>query len=164
MLGKARDELDDPAGVAQALYRWLQLDPAGTAALGDPLRPYQYELARAWLSSEQPALARQLLQTLLESGSDPEASWLLSRAYIQERDWSRAETEWNRSSSYRDQHPLEPEPAPYLGEARCAECHRTQFQAVLASRHATTFARARHRSLPSAQGRTPRPVQSTGHA
>jgi len=151
MLGNARDELDDPAGVAQALHRWMQLDPAGTAALGEPLRPYQYQLARAWLRSGQPALARQLLQTLLESGPDPEASWLLSRACIQEGNWSRAETEWNRSSSYRDGNLLEPEPAPYLGEARCAECHRAQFQAVLASRHATTFARAReisHLPLP----------------
>ncbi len=151
MLGNARDELDDPAGVAQALHRWLELDPAGTAALSGPLRPYQYQLARAWLRSRQPALARQLLQTLLRSGPDPEASWLLSRAYIQERDWSRAETEWNRSSSYRDRNRLEPEPAPYLGEARCALCHRAQFQAVLASRHATTFARARdisHLPLP----------------
>ena len=159
MLGKVRDELDDPAGVAQALHRWLQLDPAGTAALASPLRPYQYQLARAWLRSGQPAQARQLLQTLLESGQDPEASWLLSRAYIQGRDWSRAETEWNRSSPYRDRHSLEPEPATYLGEARCAECHRAQFQAVLASRHATTFAGAREISrLPLPQGALPDPV------
>jgi tetratricopeptide (TPR) repeat protein len=142
LLSDARDELDDPAGVAQALQRWLQLNPAGKAAQADSLRPQQYQLARAWLTLGQPARARQLLQTLLESGPAPEASWLLSRAYIQERAWSRAETEWNLGSSYRDQHPLEPEPAPYLGEARCAECHRAQFQAVLASRHATTFARA----------------------
>ena len=44
-----------------------------------------------------------------------------------------------QDSSYRAAHPFESEPAPFVGSARCAECHRPESQAVLASRHASTF-------------------------
>jgi tetratricopeptide (TPR) repeat protein len=151
MLANARLELEDPAGVAEALRRWLELDPEGKSASPDPLRTYQMLFTRSLLRSRQPAAARQLLQTILDNSPDSEASWLLSRCYIQERDWSRAEVASNQAPSYQSDHPLEPEPAPYIGEARCAECHRAETQAVLASRHATTFALARdlkHLSLP----------------
>src|SRR5262249_44337610 len=50
---------------------------------------------------------------------------------------------FQQAAPYRSENPLEPEPARYVGEARCAACHRPQGDAVLASRHATTFARAR---------------------
>jgi tetratricopeptide (TPR) repeat protein len=143
MLGNARLELEDPRGVAEALRRWLELDPEGRAALPDPVRTYQMLLARSLLKSRQPAEARRLLQPILDQGPDSEASWLLTRSYIQERDWGRAEAVSRQDPSYRTEHPLEPEPAHYIGEARCAECHRAESEAVLASRHATTFALAR---------------------
>lgn len=38
MLGTARAELEDPAGVAEALGRWFQLDPEGKAAAPEPVR------------------------------------------------------------------------------------------------------------------------------
>ena len=44
-----------------------------------------------------------------------------------------------RSGPYRTEHPLEPQPAPYVGEARCAGCHPDVSRAVLASRHARTY-------------------------
>src|SRR5262249_662189 len=71
------------------------------------------------------------------------ALWLLSRCFIQERDWKGAAELLKQIPKYRSQHPLESEPAGLVGEARCAECHRAQYDAVLSSRHATTFARAR---------------------
>ena len=100
-------------------------------------------LARSLLMSGQPAEARPILQALLAAGPDPEVSWLLSRCFIQEGDWTQAAAVLPQASSFRTEHPLEPEPAPYVGEARCAACHRAQFDALLASRHATYFARRR---------------------
>ena len=46
-----------------------------------------------------------------------------------------------QSGTYRALHPLEAEPSPYVGEARCADCHREVFRTVVASRHARTFSR-----------------------
>jgi tetratricopeptide (TPR) repeat protein len=139
MLGTARAELHDPAGVVMALRRWLQLDPEGRLALPDPLRTYQLILARALLTLRQPAEARQTLQDVLDSRTDPEVAWLLSRTYLQERDWGRAEAAGKAALPYREGHPLEFEPAPFVGEARCGKCHRPEYEAVLGSRHATTF-------------------------
>jgi hypothetical protein len=143
MLGTARAEIRDAAGAAEALQRWLELDPEGRAAAPHPVAPFQKLLAGSLLKSRQPQAARTVLQTLLGAGPDPEAAWLLSRCFIQERDWSRAAAVLEQSPSYRDQNPLRFEPAPYVGAARCATCHRTEYQAVIASHHATTFARAR---------------------
>ena len=55
LLGLARAELDDPAGEAQALSRWLELDPDGRLALPDPVQPLRRQLAGAWLRSGRPA-------------------------------------------------------------------------------------------------------------
>ena len=55
-MGTVCAELDDPAGVAEALQRWLQLDPTGREGLPDPFR-HQIRLARALLRSQQPANA-----------------------------------------------------------------------------------------------------------
>lgn len=143
MLALARAELEDPTGVAQALGRWLELDPTGSAAAPDPPRTYQMMLARSLLKSSQPAKARGFLENLLKTGPDPEASWLLSRTYIQEKDFPRAEKALKEGSAYKLDHPSATEPAPYVGEAKCARCHAKETRAVLASRHATTFARGR---------------------
>jgi tetratricopeptide (TPR) repeat protein len=158
MLGTARSEVHDPAGAAAALRRWMQLDPQGGAAAPYPVASLRKLLARSWLMSGQPAEARTVLPALLAAGPDPEASWLLSRCFIQEGDWDQAAAVLQQAPSYRSEHPLEPEPAPYVGEARCAACHRAQFDAVLASRHATTFARARElKGLPLPEDPLPDP-------
>ena len=54
-------------------------------------------------------------------GPDPEASWLLSRAYLQKRDKSQAQAALAQAGSYRADNPLEAEPSPYVGEARLRE-------------------------------------------
>jgi tetratricopeptide (TPR) repeat protein len=143
VLGTVRAELEDPAGAAEALRRWLQLDPEGRSAAPNAVRPFRALLIRSLLKSRQPAEARGVAQGLLASGPAPELSWLLSRSFIQERDWSRASAAWKAGSSYRGEHPLEFEPAPYIGAARCAECHRAEYQTQVASRHAASFALAR---------------------
>src|SRR5262249_27589620 len=79
LLGAARAYAHDPAGAAQALQRWRQLDPRGEAAAPDPADVVRKLLVRSLLRSGQPAEARTILHLLLAAGPDLEASWLLSR-------------------------------------------------------------------------------------
>jgi lipopolysaccharide biosynthesis regulator YciM len=143
MIGTIRFETHDPKGAALALTRWLELDPAGHVVAPYPFATIEKLLVRSWLQAGQPAKARTILETNIGAEGDAEASWLLSRCLIQERRWEQAAVVVDRHPSYRLEHPAEPEPGPYVGEERCAGCHRVQYQAVLASRHATTFTRAR---------------------
>jgi tetratricopeptide (TPR) repeat protein len=142
ILGTARAELHDPAGAAQALRRFFELDPEGAFAAPNPVRPFRLLLARSLLESRRPAEARQLLMNLLAHGPDAEASWLLGRSYIQEHDWDRAASLLEPSASSRASQPLAFEPAPYVGAARCATCHSQIYRNLIASKHATTFSRA----------------------
>ena len=97
----------------------------------------------------QPSLARTPLQSIQVQRTDPEAAWLLSRAYLQEADENRAQSAMTRAGSYRGDNPLEEEPSPYVGEARCQACHPAIFRDSLASRHTQTFYRgAQLRALP----------------
>ena len=106
-------------------------------------------IARTFLRAGQPAEARTPLQSILAQRADPEASWLLGRAYLQEGDQARARAAMARAGSYRSDHPLEEEPSPYVGEARCQECHPAIFRDSLASRHTRTYYRgAQLRGLP----------------
>ncbi len=133
---------NNPTGAAEALRRALERDPTIRLVPSDPFSTRKL-LARTLLQAGRWAEARDALGTILEAGSDPEASWLLSRAALLEGDWGRAAAELARSGTYRAEHPLEPEPAGYVGEARCAGCHAQAHHAVLASRHARTFRRGR---------------------
>ena len=54
----------------------------------------------------------------------PESSWLLSRAALQEGAISDAVVALAAAGSYRGDHPLDPEPSPYVGEARCSVSSR----------------------------------------
>jgi cytochrome c-type biogenesis protein CcmH/NrfG len=141
LLGTIRSETQDPLGAARALARWLQLDPHGQAVGPLPLAPLQKRLARSWLQAGQPAEARAVLNTLTAAEPDHEVMWLLSRCSIQEKNWKQAALLLKQSPSYRLEHPAEFEPASYVGERRCAACHREQHEAVIASRHASTFIR-----------------------
>jgi len=143
MLGIFRSSLNDPAGAAGALRRAFELDPTGKAAAPAPAAPFQRLLVRSLLQTGQPAEARLFLRSLPTSAADPEASWLLSRCFLQEKDWKHAARALEGAGSYRQDYPLDPEPAPYVGAARCATCHPAKYKAVTASRHATTFSFAR---------------------
>ncbi len=141
LMGTCLAARNDPAGAARALQRAFQLDPAGKAAAPQPVEPLRMLLVRSWLKSGQPTEARRVLEMLPVSGSDPESAWLLSRCFLQEGDLGPATAALERAGSYRGDWPLDPEPATYVGEAKCASCHAEIARSVLASHHSTTFSR-----------------------
>jgi tetratricopeptide (TPR) repeat protein len=99
-------------------------------------------LARVLLRAGRPAEARTQLQTILDQGPDAEASWLSSRAFLQEGALALALAAVKGAGSYTDENPTLPDPAPFVGTASCAKCHAQKFQAQQSSRHARTFHRA----------------------
>ena len=138
LLGRIKFAQDDAAGAAECLRQALVLDPAAHGAV-EPAGAYRKLLAKAWLRSGQPALALNQLQMVLNSGSDPEASWLLSRAYLQLESVNEASIALEKSNSYREENPVVPEPANYVGAARCAPCHASIHRSAQTSLHARTF-------------------------
>ncbi len=143
LLGDVRDHLDDPIAAAEALDRGLRIDrPAGE----DPreLARARRLLARCWLQVGRPAEAREQLEQALDAvggDTDREARWLLSRACLQQGRIEEALDALKRSGSFRDEHPLLPDPGPYVGSARCAECHPDLSRDYRRTRHARTFHR-----------------------
>jgi tetratricopeptide (TPR) repeat protein len=99
------------------------------------------EFARALLQTHQPTVARHYLENSSESETDPEIFWLLSRIYLQEGAVGKALAASEKSGSFRSDNPLVPEPSPFVGASRCAECHSAIFHAQQNSRHAHTFYR-----------------------
>ncbi len=83
MLGIIRGDSLDLAGAALAFRRVLDRDPklAAGNAQPDKLRKL---FARTFLKVGRPAEARPHLQSILVRGPDPEASWLMSRVYLQQ--------------------------------------------------------------------------------
>jgi tetratricopeptide (TPR) repeat protein len=138
--GALRAELGEPARAATALERALARPEAERLDRATITRTRKL-LARALLRNARPGEARTVLRSILADGPDPEASWLSSRAALLEGDRLEAAAALEASGSYRAAHPMDVEPSPYLGEARCAACHRAVFRAVAASRHASTLLR-----------------------
>jgi prepilin-type processing-associated H-X9-DG protein len=136
-LGALRAELNDPAGAAAAL------GPALAAARLAPadLAPYRRLLARSLSQTGRAGEARGALETVLAVGPDAEASWLLSRCLLQQGDPAGAADAPARAGAYRADNPLQLEPAPYVGSARCAVCHGEINRNQVASRHAATLLR-----------------------
>ena len=131
----------EPTPAIAALEAALALDPHAAEATV-PLASVRKQLARSLLQVDRAAEARTLLELVLAEGTDAEASWLLSRACLRLADWESAARALENSASYRDKHPLEPEPAPYVGAAACVACHRAIAKTQFASLHASTFHRA----------------------
>jgi predicted negative regulator of RcsB-dependent stress response len=148
LLGTIRASLGDPPGAAAAFRTALEADPEEAGRSQDPsgLRKL---IARTFLRTGTPAEARVQLLAVLDREPDREASWLLSRAYLQEGETGLAREALALSGPYRSDNPLEPDPAPYVGEARCEKCHSAIFRDSLASRHTQGFYRGEQiRSLP----------------
>ena len=147
-LGIIRGESLDLTGAALAFRHVLDRDPkiAESEAQPDKLRKL---FARTFLKAGRPAEAVPHLESILARGPDPEASWLLSRVYLQQGTIAAAGGALGRAGSYRNDNPLEDEPSPYVGEARCQQCHPAIFQDSLANRHTQTFYRGvQLRALP----------------
>jgi tetratricopeptide (TPR) repeat protein len=144
VLGEIQRLLKNPEGAVEAIKKGLDIDPT---AKGLSLGPQHFRkvLARSWLEIGQPNLA---IQTLLaELGkpdpaiADQEASWLLSRAYLQTGQIADATGALQKSGAYRLENPLAPEPSRYTGASRCASCHAKESKTHERSRHARTFHR-----------------------
>ena len=118
----------------------LERETAEKEAGALPIVP-SYEIARALLRTRRPEKARFELERALSAEPDHEGFWLLSRAWLQYGLTKQALAAWEKSDSFRDENPLVPEPAPFIGSKRCAECHSAIFQAQQSSRHAHTFLR-----------------------
>jgi tetratricopeptide (TPR) repeat protein len=160
MLGQVREELDDPAGTADALRQALRLDPS-LAGAPFSVATARKRLARALLRTARPAEAREQVTSVLARGRDLEAAWLLSRALLQQGEIAAASSALAQSEKFGDRDPTRPEPAPLVGATRCAECHATLSRDQQSSPHAHTFYRADEpETLPSFD----RPVVDGGDA
>ena len=148
LLGIVRGDSLDLDGAALAFRRLLDRDPKVAVSHAEPVKLRKL-FARTFLRVGRPALAQPHLQSILASSPDPEASWLLSRVHLQQGAIDLAERALAGARSYRAGNPLEDEPSPHVGEARCQECHAVIFQDSLANRHTQTFHRgAQLRRLP----------------
>jgi tetratricopeptide (TPR) repeat protein len=96
-------------------------------------------LVRALLCVRRPAEARKQIQLVLAGRPDAEASWLLSRAYLQEGALADARAALREAGTFADENPTLLEAAPFAGAASCAQCHFAKFQSQQSSRHARTF-------------------------
>jgi tetratricopeptide (TPR) repeat protein len=141
-LGELRAELSDPAG-AEAILRRALNRPEASHLDRPTAAHFRKLLARNLLRIARPGEASVVLEKMLDDGQDPEASWLLSRAALQAGAIAEAAAALKAAGSYRAEHPLELEPSPYIGESQCAACHRDEFRAVGASRHASTLVRGK---------------------
>jgi tetratricopeptide (TPR) repeat protein len=140
LLGTILFERNDPAGAVTYWQRALLHKPVKHQGVSTPVVPRK-DLARALLQTRRPAEARQQLQIILAARPDPEASWLLSRAYLQEGAQAEALAAWEKGGSFREENSLMPEPAPFVGSAACSSCHSDIYHAQQASHHARTFSR-----------------------
>ncbi len=144
VLGDILALLDDPKGSVDAFRAALERDPsAGGAPL--PISHYWNGLARGLLKLGRPVEARQTLAKVLArlaAEHDPQAEWLLSRAWLQEGNIKEATAALALANRYRND-PLDPEPSPYSGGASCVSCHRELSRSHEQSRHARTFHRGK---------------------
>ena len=137
-----RFELGDLTGAAAILKPILE-DPAASRWDQSQTIRYRKMLARSLLATARPGEVHGVLKTIIAAGQDAEASWLLSRAFLQEGVESLALAALKDAGTYRAEHPLEWEPAQFLGEARCASCHKEIFETHQKSRHATALLRGK---------------------
>src|SRR5262249_5339637 len=139
-LGMIRVALFDLPGAAEAFRSVLRVDPEVADKTQKPIELRKI-LAKAFLRVGRPDEARPHLEHLREYAPDPETFGLLSRVALQKGSKAEALDNLARAGSYRGDHPLEYEPSPFVGEARCAQCHRSIFEQSLAHRHTQTFYR-----------------------
>jgi tetratricopeptide (TPR) repeat protein len=141
-LGGLKAELNDPAGAASTLGQALGRDAAGKLPPEVQAR-YGKLLARVLLRTGNPSEAKAQLDRRPDAGPDPESAWLLSRVFIQQGNRSGALGALEQAGTYRAEHPLDLEPAPYIGEKGCTECHREIARAYHGNRSSTTLLRGK---------------------
>jgi tetratricopeptide (TPR) repeat protein len=140
LLGKVKSALNDPAGAVEHWQRALEYQPGEQGGAEEPI-VLRKDLARALLQIGRPDEARRQLQYILPKSGERERFWLLSRAFLQERAFAEALAAYANAGSFRDENPLLPEPAAFVGSSACASCHPTVCRSQQNSRHARTFFR-----------------------
>lgn len=73
------------------------------------------------------------------SDGDDESAWLMARAELQLGKASPESALQKKAFDFRQNHPLEIEPAPFAGEAQCTKCHEEIVRNHSGSRHANSF-------------------------
>ncbi len=136
MLGLARLTEAEPAAAVNALQQALRVDP-NVNDTGFTARDLKKRLARGLLQIHRPDEAAAVLRADSQLASDQEAQWLASRAALQRGDRSTALTTWQKATSAGLINFAEP--SPFVGSARCAECHGEIHDVQQSSRHAQTF-------------------------
>jgi predicted CXXCH cytochrome family protein len=139
-LGMIRVALYDLPGAAEAFRRVVRDDPEVADKTQKPIELRKI-LAKTFLGVGRPDEARPHLEFLRKHAPDSETFWLLSRVAMQQGSKAEVLDALARAGSYRGDHPLEYEPSPFVGEARCAQCHRSIFEQSLAHRHTQTYYR-----------------------
>ena len=146
LLGKIQYARNNPAGAVEFWQRALEhgselIQPTAAGLSPLSLQAVRKDLARALLRTRRPAEARDQLRIILAAGPDAEASWLLSRTFLQEGAVVKALDAFKEAVAFADDNPVLVDPAPFVGSASCAECHPDEFQTQQSSRHARTFQR-----------------------
>ena len=114
LLGAIELELNNPDG---AITFWTQATERPWQSRGaGRRRPSRCkDLARAYMKVGRPAEARRLLEHVVAEGLDPEGSVAPQPRFLQERAMPEALAARQKAGSFRDDHPLVPEPAVYIG-------------------------------------------------
>ena len=163
LLGFIRDAINDLPGSADAFRSVLRRDSAIADKTGEPSQ-LRKVIVRAFLRVGSPAEARAHLKILLDRRPDPETYWLLSRDSLQEGSKAEFQSAWTRAASYRNDHPLENEPALYIGEARSpsatAPSSRSRWLTAIPRRTTTGLncSRSHAQTRPGPTPTTPRPT------
>ncbi len=131
---------DDAAGAAAIFHAALRDNPNAPDAAPEPISVRKL-IARTFLLVDRPAESLTQLEWVLARRSDPEASWLMSRAHLRMGNTAQAKKALAGAGSYRAENPMEPEPGPYVGAARCERCHRAISERSRDSRHTRSFYR-----------------------
>jgi tetratricopeptide (TPR) repeat protein len=144
LTGQLESTVENPRGAIAAIEQALKNDPDAKGAPW-PAAYYRKILARSLLQLGRAKEAQAALKPVFAANgpdADGEAAWLLSRAYLQDGEIELAASAPAAARSYRGANPLEAEPCPYVGAARCDQCHSEISRSYARSRHARTFHRS----------------------
>lgn len=137
-LAPLRHGLHDPAGAANAIRQALAADPRLHDAVMTPAEASKL-LAVCLLESGRGGEAGEVLGSIGNTGSTPEIARLLSRVLLQQGKGDEARSALKDAGNLDEADPMRPEPSPYVGTARCADCHARQFESHQRSRHTSTI-------------------------
>jgi hypothetical protein len=130
---------DTPAREREFLDRLAIRDRSELRAVEGPAGAVKL-VARLLMETGRPAEASDLLRPMAEAtATDREAAWLLGRAALQLGQAETADAMLERAGGFgRDG--SSPEPAPFVGSRKCAECHRAVYRTAQGtSPHARTI-------------------------